>query len=269
LVSAQLRPGADGSRADAELAAAKTQLAQAQQAVNVTKALLAQFVGVAPEQVAVSMGHLLQLPPEERFRFDAAQNPIATEQSTLVEKQKAELHVLEKTYAPRFLAQGSAYARGTGASMTGARLGGFNGLVPDTQNYALGMSVIFSALDFASVRARKDAQSATVRAETERSREIAVELTTQWEVAQATLAGARSVAANTPTEVSSADVALQQATARYRSGLGSIAEVADSQRLLTQAQIDDALARLNVWRALLHVAGVSGDIDSFLTEASR
>ena len=42
---AQLRPGADASRAEAELAAARTQLAQAQQAEEVARALLAQFVG--------------------------------------------------------------------------------------------------------------------------------------------------------------------------------------------------------------------------------
>src|SRR3989442_2033333 len=63
-VDAQLRPGADASRAEAELAAARTQLALAQQAA----------------------------------------------------------------YFPHFFAQGSAYARGTGANINGSRLGGVNGL---------------------------------------------------------------------------------------------------------------------------------------------
>ena len=44
-VNAQLRPGADQSRAEAELAAARTQLIQAQQAVEVARATLAQFTG--------------------------------------------------------------------------------------------------------------------------------------------------------------------------------------------------------------------------------
>jgi len=73
---------------------------------------------------------------------------------------------------------------------------------------------------------------------------------------------------NTPVQVSSADAAVQQATARYQAGLGTVVEVADAQRLLAQAQIDDALARLNVWRALLRVAATSGDIEPFLTDAS-
>jgi len=38
---------------------------------------------------------------------------------------------------------------------------------------------------------------------------------------------------------------------------------------LTQAQIDDGLARLNVWRALLRVATAAGDIQPFLSNASQ
>jgi outer membrane protein len=41
-------------------------------------------------------------------------------------------------------------------------------------------------------------------------------------------------------------------------------EVAEAQRLRTQAEIDDALARLSVWRALLTVAEAQGDIGGFL-----
>ena len=47
LVNAQLRPGADASRAEAELAAARTQLIQAQQAVEIARANVSQFVGSA------------------------------------------------------------------------------------------------------------------------------------------------------------------------------------------------------------------------------
>src|SRR5262249_17512841 len=140
---------------------------------------------------------------------------------------------------------------------------------PDTQNYALGFSVTFPALDFASLHAREASQSATIRAETARYQQISTELTAQWNTALATLSGSRSVAMNTPVEVSSADAAVQQATAGYQSGLGTVVEVADAQRLLTQAQIDDALARLNVWRALLRVNAASGDIQPFLTGASQ
>ena len=270
LTDAQLRPGADASRAEAELAAAQTQLAQAQQAVEVAKAVLTQFIGIDSQQVILTAPKLRELPPEQGLpAFDSARNPVVAEQSSLIEQRKAELRVLEKSYAPHLFAQGSAYSRGTGAEVDGRRLGGLNGLAPDTQNYALGFSVTFPVLDFASIRAHEAEQSATVRAETARYQQISTELTAQWNAARATLSGSRLVVMNTPVQVSSADAAFQQATARYQAGVGAVVEVADAQRLLTQAQIDDALARLNVWRALLRVAAASGDIQPFITEASQ
>jgi outer membrane protein TolC len=270
LVGAELRPGADASRAQAELAAARTQLIQAQQAVDVARAMVCRFLGIEPAQLATSSPRLLQPPPEESVpALDPAANPFAAEQSAVVEQTKAQLKTLERSYFPRFYLQGSAYARGTSAETDGRLLGGLNGLAPSVQNYALGFSVTFPALDLPSVQAKEAAQSAAVRAQTARYRQIAMDLRAQWNEAVATLQGARKIAANTPLEVSAARAAVQQATARYQSGLGAIDEVAEAQRLLTQAEIDDALARLGIWRGLLAVATAAGDIEPFLAEASR
>jgi outer membrane protein TolC len=61
-----------------------------------------------------------------------------------------------------------------------------------------------------------------------------------------------------------ARAAERQATARYRAGLASVIDVAEAQRLLTQAEIDDAVARLGVWDAMLILARSIGDLDPFL-----
>ena len=269
-VNAQLRPGADASRADAELAAARTQSIQAQQAVEVARVNLSQFVGLTPAQISVATTRLLQLPPERAVTpLDTNTNPISVEQNALIEQLKAQLRILERSYFPRFFAQASTYARGTGAEVNGHNLGGLNGLAPTIQNSAVGFTVSFPVMDLASIRARESAQSATIRAETARLRQIATELTAQWNRAVVSLTGARNVAANTPIQVTAARAATEQATARYQSGLGNIDEVAEAQRLLTQSEIDDALARLNVWRGLLGIAAAAGDIQPFVMEASQ
>ena len=89
------------------------------------------------------------------------------------------------------------------------------------------------------------------------------------EKAKAVLEGARRVAQNTPIQLEAARTTEQQATARYRTGLGNITEVAEAQRLLTQAEIDDSLALLGVWRALLGVAAAEGDLTPFLMSAGK
>ncbi len=269
-VSAQLRPGADQSRAEAELAAARTQLIQAEQAIEVSRANLSQFVGTDPSQVAVVTGSLAQVPPEQAPpALNPAAIPVMVEQNAAIEQARAQLRVLERSYFPRFYLQGAAYARGTGAETNGERLGGLNGLAPNYQNYALGFSVTFPILDLPSIRAREAAQSAAVRSQQARSDQLAVDLRAQWNRAAATLNGARRIAANTPVQVSAARSASQQATARYQAGLGNIDEVAEAQRLLTQAEIDDVLARLSVWRGLLGIATAAGDIQPFLAEATQ
>jgi outer membrane protein TolC len=269
-VDAQLRPGADASRAQAELATAQTQLARAQQAADVARAVLGQFVGGDPRQIKTVASKLLTLPDEQApIALVPLKNPIAAEQNAVVEQKKAELQALQKTYYPKFSLQGSAYARGTGAVTDGSTLGGFNGLATSTQNYAVGFSVTFPIFDFKSIGARKAGQTATIRVETAKNDQVTSDLTARWNTAVATLEGARRIAANTPIQVSAAQDAGQQATARYQAGLGTIVEVADAQRLLSQSQIDDSLSRLAVWRAQLAVAAADGDIQAFLAGASQ
>jgi outer membrane protein len=243
-VNAQLRPGADQSRAEAELAVARTQLIQAQEAVEMARATLGQFTGIEPSRIEVVTEGLAQQPPEQApAALNTAANPLAIEQNGVVEESRAQLRAMERSYFPRFYLQGAAYARGTGAETSGARLGGANGLGPNVQNYALGFTVTFPVLDLPSLRAREAAQSATIRSETARAEQIAVDLRAQWNRAVAGLEGARRIAVNTPVEVAAARSAAQQATARYQAGLGNIDDVAEAQRLLTSAEIDDVLAR--------------------------
>jgi outer membrane protein TolC len=270
LVKAELRPGADGSRAEAELAAARTQLIQAEEAAEVARATVSQFVGMEPSQITLAAPRLVELPPEQNAApLDTAAHPAAREQNAVVAQAQAQLKALERSYFPRFYLQGSAYARGTGAETDGRLLGGLNGLAPSVQDYALGITVSFPVADLPAVEAREAAQSAMVRAQAARAQQIATDLRAQWHAAVAMLQGSRRIAANTPVQVSAAHAAAEQAAARYQSGLGNVDEVAEAQRLLTQAEIDDALARLGVWRGLLAVATAAGDIRPFVAEVGQ
>lgn len=89
-------------------------------------------------------------------------------------------------------------------------------------------------------------------------------LTGKHAKALATAQGASRVAENTPIQLSAARETEGQARASYQAGLATVVEVAEAQQLVVQASIDDALARLGVWRALLGVAGARGDVGPFL-----
>jgi len=225
--------------------------------------------GAAPPQLDSS--RLMDRLPGERptAPLDAAHNPLAVEQNAAVTEAQSKLKALDRSYYPQFLIQGLASARGTGLLTNGERLGGLNGLAPNVQNFGLGLTVTFPAMDRFALREREAAAAANMRAGQAQSSVVAAQLEAQFNAALARFAGARRVAANTPVEVSSAQTALEQATARYRAGLAPIDDVAQSQRLLAQARIDDSLARLSVWRAQLAVEAARGDIQPFLAEAAQ
>ena len=118
--------------------------------------------------------------------------------------------------------------------------------------------------DWFSIRERGRIEAQNERAEVATYDRIVQELATQTEQARAEMDGARRIAENTPIQLSAARVLEQQSRARYDAGLTAILEVAESQRLLLQAEVGDAVARLGVWRALLAEAAATGSISALL-----
>jgi outer membrane protein len=269
-VDAQLRPGADLSRADTELDAADTQLMRTEQSVDVARAALAEYTGVDTKSMDIAPGTLLELPPDTAsVAGDLTNNPAAKEQAGVIQESEARLKVLARTYRPTFDLQATAYARGTGALTNGATLGGVNGLGPNYFNVAAGFTVNFPILALPSIRAQQAQETAIARSASATYRQVVADLQAQLNSAQATMLQARRIAAETPKEVADARTGFNQANAQYRAGLATIVAVAEAQRLLAQAEIDDSLAKLAVWRALLQIQMAQGDISSFLTQASR
>jgi outer membrane protein TolC len=128
------------------------------------------------------------------------------------------------------------------------------------------MSMTFATLDFASIRAKKEINEHRRMAESARYDQLLTDLRAKVQAAQQQLTTARRVAALLPKQLEAARAAEQQATARYKAGLGTFVEVADAQRLLTQAEIDTALGTLGVWRSMLAVAAADGDLTPFLNQ---
>jgi outer membrane protein len=270
LVKNELRPGAEASRAKAELALAQTQLIQAEQAVEVGRAALAQLLGVAPAATDVARGPWLELPREpDTTAANPSRHPLAVAQNAAVDEVKARERALDRSYFPRFNLQGTTYARGTGIQPDGSTGGAASGLGPNIQNWAVAMSVTFPALDLPSLRARKEVEHFHERAEAARYAQIVQDLTGEIEKAKAELRGAERIAQNTPVQLEAARATEQQAAARYKAGLATIVEVAEAERILTQSEIDDALAKLSVWRAILHLAAAQGDLEPLLALARQ
>jgi outer membrane protein TolC len=200
---------------------------------------------------------------------DLSTNPAAKEHAALVAESKSKLEILQHTYRPTFDLQAAGYGRGSGALTSGQTLGGTGGLAPNYFNAGVGLTVTFPLLGLPSIRAQEAQAAALERSAAASYKQVLADLKAQSTAAQATLDQARQIAAETPKEVEDARAGFAQANAQYRAGLTTIIAVAEAQRLLAQAEIDDSLARLAVWRAWLQVETAQGDISPFLKEASR
>lgn len=270
LVKNELRPGADASRAKAELATAETQLIQAQQSEQISRVTLAQLLGIAGTTVNIQEGPLLQMPSSiEKMPASATTHPLANFQAAVVDVVKARQKELERSYFPKFDFQAATFGRGSGALTNGETLGGLNGLAPNTFNWAVGFTAKFQLFEFSSIRNRKDIEKQLATAESARFDQVIQNLTAQNERARAEVEGARRVAENTPIQLDAAKATETQVRARYQAGLATVVDVADAQRLLAQAEIEDSLARLRVWRALLTLAASRGDLGPFLQEVRK
>jgi outer membrane protein len=269
-VDARLRPGADLSRADTELDAAETQLLQTEQSVGISKAALAEYTGIDVKAIDIAAGGLLQLPPDSKNTArDLANNPAAKEQAAVIQESEARLRVLQRSYRPAFDLQAGVYGRGSGALTNGSTLGGWNGLAPNYFNAGAGMTINFPLLALPSLRAQEAQETAIGHSASATYRQVLAHVQAQLDSAQVTLSQARRIAAETPKELADARTGFEQANAQYGAGLTAIVTVAEAQRLLAQAEIDDSLAKLAVWRALLQIEIAQGDISPFLAQASR
>ncbi|HYW71929.1 MAG TPA: TolC family protein [Pyrinomonadaceae bacterium] len=268
LVANELRAGADAARADAELSVARTQLNRAQQTAEISRATLAEAIGNPGMDVSADKGRLLDLPPDDSLPpLDLATHPIIVAQKTAIETARARENVLNHAWAPRFNFQSALYARGSGALLNGGFQGGLHGLYPTAPNFAVGLTVTFPAFDIFSIRARRKIEAGNQAVEEARLDQTVQGLKGQYARAQALIDGARRIARETPNQLKAAQESERLTNERYKYGLATVTEVADAQRLLAQAEIDNAMARLNVWRALLVAARLQGDLKPFLQRA--
>lgn len=265
LVNQELRPGADASRTDAELAAAKIQLIRAQQVERETEATFAELLGISGTKVTINADPLLSAsPPAYATQASLASHPAALVANSALFETRAREKVLRKSYYPRFNLEGSLSGRGSGANPDGTFGTGTDGLDLMRHNWAVGVTATFSVLDFPALHFKKQIEEYNERAQQADYEKTLQNLSAQSERAKAAYDSAVLISQNTPVELQAARLGETQARARYQAALAPIVEVAEAQRLLLQAEIEDNLARLTVWRAMLGQALSEGNLSPFL-----
>ncbi|MGE0704911.1 MAG: TolC family protein [Vicinamibacterales bacterium] len=263
LVENQLRAGVERSRAEAELAAARTRLVEAQRNAELARIALADTLGLPAARIFVDPGSLFDLPDTPPgVSFDPATHPSAIAANAHVNAVRARDRVLDASYLPRVELQTAVSGRGVSRQIDGTPRG--NGFGFDVPNWAVGLTVTFPSLEIFRLQARRRVEAGRLQEAVARYDHRVQALQTQEARARAVTNAAFQIAANAPQQLQAARDTDAQARARYETGLTSVIEVAEAQRLLADAEAESAVATLAVWRALLAQAVLRGDVQSFL-----
>jgi outer membrane protein TolC len=182
-----------------------------------------------------------------------------------VQQVQTEEKTVQRSNYPRLFLQGEAFGRGSAVPNNGSIIGNWNGAAPARGNWVTGITILFpDVFAFKARSTQEQISKANERSQQAHYDQTLQDLTGQIRAARDQLKGAELVAQETPTELAAARQSETQSRTRYQSGLATLVEVAESENLLSQAETDDALARLNVWRGLFGVAYAQGDLQGFL-----
>lgn len=269
LVASGMRPGADESRAQAELAVARNQEIAAEQNELLAEATLADALGITGDRRVepVDSQQFQTLPQIPSSSSIAPSNPFLREFAAGIKSTQRLEQAARYEYLPRLDMVAGLFGRGTGLSFGGAVPGAGSGVLPNSFNWAAGVVFTIPIQQLFAARADVHAAAANIRLAKARYAEIALQINDQLARSRAMLTGAERIAANLPLELAAARATWTQNNTRYRAGLMTVLDVAEAERLLTQAEVDNAVARVNVWRATLLVARAAGDLEPFFTLA--
>jgi outer membrane protein TolC len=128
-----------------------------------------------------------------------------------------------------------------------------------------GLTITFpNIFDFKTLSAEKQRAKANELSQQALYDKTIQDLTGQVQTALSQLRSAQLVARQTPIELAAARASETQSRARYDASLATLVEVSDAEGLLSQAESDDAVARLNLWHSLFAVAYAQGNLQPFL-----
>jgi outer membrane protein TolC len=264
LVEQGLRPGVDEARAKYDVSEAKIGLIAAEQQAQLAEVDLAESMGVANQPIEIVPDHLINRPPQ---RFKPQPTNYDTHPLTLLNVNAentwaAKVHLLDRTWYPHLWWNSAFWGRGSGAPGESSPNAG--GILPQVPNYMVGLQVTFPVMDIFAIKARRKEAVAGEMAE-KANVDLALQILEQKDArARIYLAQSRRIADETPIMVEAAKENEVKSLERYKTGLANIVAVAEAERILAKADVEDAIAQIQVWRSILKLGYVQGDLQPFL-----
>jgi outer membrane protein len=250
-VTAQLRPPIDETRAQADLARYEVDEVRAAGALAVAESVLAAAIGATDRAIDASTDDVTYTAPPDLDDGVRQLDKIAPElvaARSLLSAQQAHTRAIRAELRPEVIASAELTGRAGGAPVAMQSTPYGDGWLPDVPNWNALVVVSWPIFDrVTQVQARTSQRAEAVRAaELEQAR---MQLHAALDRAYVELDMAQAAVPALQRAVDAATANQTQADARFRAGLGDAVELADSEALLVDSQIQLAVGNFQLSRA--------------------
>jgi outer membrane protein TolC len=230
---------------------------------------LANALGIAGQSIDINPGSLNGYVEREDTKFrepDLESTPLVAAGRATIGAQLAQRRVLDKQIYPTFHWLFGMQLRGSGLDIHAQdQSGNVFGLIPCIPNYQAAMIMNWNFLDFARLHQEKKIQDKRIRQSHLDLDLVRNNLKTEDFQTRAQLEASYEIVENTRVQLQAAEMALKQSQARYDNGLSSVVALAESSQVMEQARLEEAQAHVGIWKVLLSMAALRGDLKPFLS----
>jgi outer membrane protein len=254
-VKSGLRSPIELTRADAELARFEIGRVRAAGGVEVARSVFAAAVGV-PDRYLDASGTMPQpadAPAASTFEGAADKDPAVRRARALIEQQRGVTSAAKSELLPDLQLTAGLNSRGGGAPPSSGESVPGGGWIPEIPNWDVGVVLswpLFDATSLAKIKASKEREVQRA-AEADLAKQIVL---ARVEQADETFRVSTEALPALQRGFDAAQANYAQADARFKAGLGSAVELADSEALRLDAEINLAVGKFEQARARSRLA---------------
>ena len=260
-----LRPGLDTVQFQSLLAQARMERLNTQKLYTAQVLELCRLTGLPnrPEDLTLTDTTLVLQPPALPDTSGAyTQNPGYQYYQTQVALSAANLKEVQRGWRPRLDLWANAYSRGSGIDPSGA-VNKADGWQLSRTNMGAGVQLSIPILQFSRVNIQKRQYRNLLQADQDQLAQVDINLKRQVETAESNYQQNVLIAQEAPVQSRAARLSYQGLELSYKSGLVDFTRLTQGQYQLLNAEMTEADANLQVWRALLDIGVAKGNLNLF------
>lgn len=190
------------------------------------------------------------------------QNPGYQYYQAQVALSAANLKEIQRGWRPHLDLWANAYSRGSGIDPNGA-IDKSDGWQLSRTNFGAGLQLSIPILQFTKVNIQKRRYSNLLQADKDQLAQVDINLKRQVETAASNYRQNLLIAQEAPAQSKAARLSYQGLELSYKSGLVDFTRLTQGQYQLLNAEMTEADANLQVWRALLDIGVAKGNLNLF------